>query len=422
VYWNEDEINFIDSLMMRKLTWKQIAERMTDKFNRPFSATACRVHIKRRKKRAVQKFEKVDYKENIEILADGTHKSDKLLRMSAEQSKDVDYLLSAHGYSKDSWEMVSAKNNIWNVYSKQDGIQTLYSSKITVKPKEQLFDISKIDEIFNNLNRTYKPRTKTYKPPKKPKMLELNISDLHLGKLCWSGDTNDTYDMSIAEERFFYIIDDVLEKTKHIPIEKSLFIWSNDFFHFDTITQTTTAGTHQDSDTRWAKMYNKGTEMLIKAIEQLTEIAPVETMYIGSNHDKMTAYYATKHIEAWYRQDKHVRVDSSPTSRKYYEYGNNLIEFTHGHNEGKRIGSTMEVEARQAWGRTSYHEVHAGHFHNDQVKTMDNGTVIRYSPSPTGTDVYHFEKGYVGAIKKGQSYLWDKETGLDLIIPTTIKV
>lgn len=359
------------------------------------------------------------YRSNSEILGDGSHKSDKLLKMSENESKDVNYLLKAHGYNNKCWELVSARSNIWNTNNKETGIETLYSSKIIVKPLTNITP-EKAVEIFNKLDRTYKFKEIKHTPKKSNKMLELNIADLHLGKLSWNGDSNDTYDMKIAEERFFYIIADVMYKTKHIDFDYILFIWSNDFFHFDNIAQTTTAGTQQDTDTRWAKMYNKGVEMLTQAIENLTRIAKVETIYIGSNHDKQTSYYAIKHIEAWFRKDENVKADARPISRKYHEYGNNLIQFTHGHNEGKRIGCTMEVEARQAWGRTVHHEVHAGHFHTDQVKTMPNGTVIRYSPSPSGTDVWHFEKGYTGSTKKGQSYVWDYDSGIDMIIPTTI--
>ncbi|MEM5592761.1 hypothetical protein AAHH67_15330 [Niallia circulans] len=90
--------------------------------------------------------EDIPYKETTEIMANGSHKSDKLLRMTSEQSKDVDYLLSAHGFDTKSWELVNAKNNIWNVHSKQDGVQTLYSSKITVKPRVNGFDYEKFLE------------------------------------------------------------------------------------------------------------------------------------------------------------------------------------------------------------------------------------------------------------------------------------
>ncbi|RKJ71127.1 hypothetical protein D7X33_22615, partial [Butyricicoccus sp. 1XD8-22] len=54
----------------------------------------------------------IKYKENTEILGDGSQKSDKLIEMSLEQSKNPDYLLEAHGFDTNEWELTSAKNSI----------------------------------------------------------------------------------------------------------------------------------------------------------------------------------------------------------------------------------------------------------------------------------------------------------------------
>ena len=95
--------------------------------------------------------EKLKYKSTEEICQDGTHKSDKLLRMDSNQSKDPRFLLEAHGFNADEWELLSAKNNIWNTYSKQDGINTLYSSKIVAKPKIKSFDLNWYKEQFKEI-------------------------------------------------------------------------------------------------------------------------------------------------------------------------------------------------------------------------------------------------------------------------------
>jgi RNase P protein component len=53
------------------------------------------------------------------------------------------------------WELISARNNIWNVYSKQDGVQTLYSSKIVVKPKVNGVSFEEIEKHFDNMLENY---------------------------------------------------------------------------------------------------------------------------------------------------------------------------------------------------------------------------------------------------------------------------
>ena len=96
-----------------------------------------------------------NYKSTTEINRDGTQTSDKLIIMSEEESKDVEFLLKSHGFAVKSWELISARNNIWNVYSKQDGVQTLYSSKITVKPRLDNISLEEIKEHFIELTNNY---------------------------------------------------------------------------------------------------------------------------------------------------------------------------------------------------------------------------------------------------------------------------
>lgn len=362
-----------------------------------------------------------NYKESVEIGRDGTYKSDKLLKMSEEESKNIEYLLKAHGFDIKDWELTSARNNIWNVYSKLDGVQQLYSSKITVKPRVDNISLQEIQEHLEEFSQRYKSPVHT--PSRysvKGKMLEVNIADLHLGKLAWLGETGENYDIKIAKERFFYILNDIITRTKHYKFEKILFVWTNDFFHYDTITVTTTAGTRQDSDVRWQKLYRLGIEMLIEGIDLLSQYAPVETFYTGSNHDKMTSFYAISELHAWYRNNPNVTISIDPRGRKYVEFGKCLIGFAHGDNEKKRIGSLMPIEAREAWGRTEFHEFHAAHFHKEKILDEENGIIVRYISSPTGTDAWHYDNGYVGAVRKAQSFVWDRRFGLTDILNSTI--
>lgn len=398
-----------------KGTYAEIAAVLTREFGVEFTSEGVRKRLKRVKNEAQAP---TGYKETVEILPDGTHKSDKLLRMSAEQSKDVNYLLKAHGYDVDAWELVSARNNIWNVYSKQDGIQTLYSSKITVKPKVKEFSLDDVKEIVTDLMANYKrPVYKPIRYSENGKLLEVNMSDLHLNKL---GYRNGEYDHKQAEDIFFYILNDILTRTENTKFEKILFIWSHDFFNIDNLIKATTGGTPQDTSTRFADMYKQGKRMLIQGIDLLRGFAPVETVQVGANHDRLTSYTMSEVIEAWFRNDPKVKIDNDPLSRKYIRYGRNLIGFSHGDKEKSRLGKLMPVEARKDWGETLYSEIHAAHLHSEQAVKEENGVIVRYLSSPSGTDNWHYESGYVGAVRKVQSFIWDKERGLLDILHTPI--
>ena len=242
-------------------------------------------------------------------------------------------------------------------------------------------------------------------------MLEVAICDLHLGKLCWHPETGSNYDYKIARKAYMEVIDDIYCRAKDKGIEKILFVCGSDFFHYDTIQVTTTAGTPQDSDLRWHKLYAIGTQMLVESIDKLSTIAPVEVLGIPGNHDKQTVFYAKHYLSGWYKDSDRVVVSDNLRTRTYIEYGKNLLGFSHGDKEGKRIFEAMHVETPAAWARTKHHEFHLGHYHHEKSEEK-SGVVVRHLSSFTGTDAFHFERGYVGAKRKCQSFLWDKERGL----------
>lgn len=100
-----------------------------------------------------------------------------------------------------------------------------------------------------------------------------------------------------------------------------------------------------------------------------------------------------------------------------------MIGFSHGAEEGKRIHKLMQTEAREAWGRTKYHEFHLAHIHSEKaVESIaeDGGLIIRYVSSVTGTDSWHSESGFVGAVKKAQNFIYDREKGLVEILNTVV--
>ena len=360
-----------------------------------------------------------NYKEIEEIKPDGSHISDKLVYMAESDKKDPNFLLEAHGYDSKEWKLSTAKNSLWNARSKEDGVLTLYSSRIVAKPKDGTeIDFEDIKEGIKSIMKDFKP--KSYIPTRYKtdgKLLELNISDLHLNKM---GYVKGEYDSELAEKIFFHIINDVLTRTEEFEFEKILFIWSHDFFNVDGLTGTTTAGTPQSTNMRYSDMYKKGMKMLVEGIDIIKKVAPVETVQVGANHDRLTSYTMSEVLNAWFRDDENVTIDNDPLSRKYKRFGKCLIGFSHGDKEKRKLGKLMPMEVREDWGETYYSEIHAGHLHSEQAVKEENGVIVRHLSSPSGTDNWHFESGWIGSIPKAQSFIWDKELGLTDIIHTPL--
>lgn len=412
------------------IDWQEIC----DKYNLPMSADTLRkangtifggafiaeyFQNKIENTKSVEDIQK-SYTIETSINKDGTYSSNRLLIMNETEAKDPDFILNAHGFDTGCWKIISARNNIRQVISKQDGVVTLYASFITVKPTVDL-TLAQIESFYQELLEKYpSPNIKRLKSCEDGFLLEVPVEDVHFGKLSLAEDVAEPYNYNLAKERFGFVIDDIIQSVSNMNIEKIIFPIGSDFFHIDNANSTTTAGTKQNSDLSPQLIFKYGLECLIENIIKLSVVAPIEVFCINGNHDFLSSYHAICSLQCYFHNNENVIVNTETSPRKYIEFGQCLIGFSHGDKEKKRIEGLMQIEAREAWGRTKYHEFHLGHLHSEQTKEV-NGLIIRNLSSITGADLWHHNSGYVGAVKKCQSFIWDKNYGLKQILITTIK-
>lgn len=426
------------------MNWKAEAERLYQKHGREWSVIASEMmslfpdlkHFEVKEKirayiRCSPLFKQMKaddfHRSSVEYKADGSIISEKFIIVRDGDEMTPEYIIEAHGLKPSAWEIISYKNNFWNSQIKGGAKQISYQSKLTVRPRRGGIDLSEVDKHFAALER------KQFVPPAvKPVtgtlMAEVNIADIHLGKLCWHGDTPENYDYKIARDLFYQLIAKIAGELKNRPIEYVTFVWTHDWFNSDNEEKTTTAGTPQDTDVREKKLFNVGVEMLVRSVEMLERIAPVKIFYVRSNHDEVSGYHALKYLEAWFRQDPNVQIDTDAYPRKYQLYGNTLIGYCHGDKENdrgtrekaSRIASLMPIEAADLWGKSKYREMHAAHLHSEQMIAEINGVIVRRVSSPTALDAWHTQTGFMGAVRKAQTFLYDKSSGLLHVINTPV--
>lgn len=356
------------------------------------------------------------------INKDGTYSSNKLLAMNEAESKDPDYLLKAHGFDTSCWKIISARNNIRQVISKQDGVVTLYASFITVKPiSEKDLPLSKIEEFFNNLDRKYSLPTlkenQSYVDGNK--LLLIDIADLHMNLQSSIFTTGNEYNCDIAEQLFFYVIEDILTRTKDYNFEEIVFCVGGDMLNGDNLSGSTTKGTAQTSDVHYYDAYERLCAMTIKAIDLLKERCKVNVIYVMGNHDELTGFKLAKYIDAWFRNEDRVSVDYQPLARKYKLYGNTLFCFAH---DGKvqKLPAIIADEARQYWSQAETVEVFLQHLHTEQVLLEDNNIRIQRLPTISGRSKWSSDKGY-SSKRQCKSFVFDADDGLTDVLYTPIR-
>ena len=388
--------------------------------------TGIRIHLKH--KQELGKDRDAGEMEEVIIKADGSQTTTRMLLLSEEEKLDPVHIMELMGYDSLQWEVVSCKTrrNYWDVTVKNADKQPQKSTNhafmvtITVKPIQKIITKDIVADVFKSL---VPPKLDKVKYMSGGQLLELPIVDFHFGLMAWREETGEDYDLKIAEQLYKDTINDIISRINAygLKIERIVFPIGQDFFNSDTITNTTTRGTILDSDSRWAKMYRKGVELLVWSIEQLRHIAPVDVIQIPGNHDKMLSYCALITLDAYYKNIDSVFVDISPKPRQYIQYGKCLIGFAHGADEKQKIKHLMQVEAPKMWGETKFREFHLGHIHHEEVEEI-GGVIFRSIATMKRTDAWETEMGYVGSTHKCQAFVWDKEKGKVLTIDSVQEV
>ena len=323
------------------------------------------------------------------------------------------------------WEVERVVVNGWDVTMK---LKSTAGDKPVTKRNHQIkvFLRRKITESMADAASALLDRMKKHAPKYKsitfkkvadPHLLEISVFDVHFGKLAWGRETEVNYDLHIAEKVYAEAVEDLLSKTNGYNVERILFPIGQDFFHVDNQQNTTVNNTPQDTDGRLAKIFAAGCMACVNAIDTMSQIAPVDVLWSPGNHDRTTSWFLTAYLSAWYRNNKQVNIDLSPKLRKYYQYGTTLLGFTHGDEEKHSdLPAVMAAEAKELWALTSHHEWHLGHLHKKKEMRYSAGDTfvgvpVRILPSLSGTDYWHYKKGYVKTHRAAEAYLWSKQKG-----------
>jgi hypothetical protein len=371
-------------------------------------------------------FEEPGMRESLDGTAELTSEPGRIM--------SLDELLARFKVDRNAWDVERHIINKYEQAAKVDDdikVTELFQVKAWLRRNPAVDTMRAIrDEVIADMRR-HAPKYPKYPNPRKvadAHMLEVSAFDLHIGKLAWGDEVDgENYDSKIAEELLLAAVDDLLQKASGFPIERILFPVGNDLLHTDTPENTTTRGTRQDVDTRPLAMFCRARDAMVKAIDRLMLVAPVDVIVVPGNHDRENALRLGVVLDAWYRNTDRVHVDASPTLRKYVTYGVSLLGYTHGSEEKPNdLPLLMAQERPREWAVALHKEWHTGHLHKRKevrhtAGDTFGGVVVRILPSLAGTDAWHHAQGYTKGIRAAEAYLWSEQGGYAGHFSTTVQ-
>ena len=192
----------------------------------------------------------------------------KFIDYSGSEITTLEDLVDTVGVNLDFWDVKSFRASTWQDFNGD----TKYAVRAS-------FDQSKgaRDKVREEFIRDVIKHAPKYKPVKYPKAkskekvaYEVNLPDLHLGKLSWGKEVGHKYDVNIAKDIYVQTVDRLLAYSQNFHIDKIIFPIGNDLLNSEGLTSATTKGTPQQDDVRWQRSFTMCREMLVEVIDTLT--------------------------------------------------------------------------------------------------------------------------------------------------------
>jgi hypothetical protein len=120
---------------------------------------------------------------------------------------------------------------------------------------------------------------------------------------------------------------------------------------------------------------------------------------IIGNHDEELAMALKFQMHAYWRNEKRVTIEMSPSDTWFFEFGKVMLMATHGHNMPPvKMIPYMSAREPEMWGRTLCRRALHGHFHSKSVIECLGGKVEGFS-NLAPNDAWHASKGYLSELE-----------------------
>lgn len=380
INWTEQEIDRLKALVSEGKTNKEIASILSSEHGREFS----KISVKSKRQRLKETKPPRVNSSQTEIKSDGTQTHQIKVRMTEEQSKNPDYVLQAHGYSPDSWELIQATNNIWEQNNREDGLIQLYQSKIVVRPRVAEFNASAFTELIE---------------PVKLAAIKTGDRNLFIGLADWHFGITKLEDL---QDKLAMIVDIVSKGYKQIVIGQL-----GDLFHSSQIKKSVTmAGTQLDDVDMVTAIKDARSFFDVLITECARHSLKVTVEHAGGNHSENLEYMFLLYLEAKYPD---IKVNYHNKYRQAFMLDNVAIMITHGqYGKRKDLPMLFATEFSDIWSKATTREIITGHFHTQQTNDYQ-GVIHRQLGTIKPNDNYEIENGWTMGKKVLQLFEYDSE-------------
>lgn len=252
--------------------------------------------------------------------------------------------------------------------------------------------------------------------------LVYNLQDLHFGKQRYDSTTDiEQY----KEELINSARRGIRRAAMSASIQKVYLVVGGDLSHVDTYEGTTTKGTPQDLVCNPEQIEDYCEKFIVALVDLARQLGvTVELVPCYGNHDRRSSLSIYRYCQAWFKDAEQVVTPKDWHDRVYRRWRDHFFLFTHNDMTKKQFRKLPQIaigEARDMVAQSQFTTVFTGHLHEELSQMDDAGFKYYQAPSPSDTDRYHSQNGYVGSRDAIQGVLLFDSHPEDLIVNTAVK-
>lgn len=237
-------------------------------------------------------------------------------------------------------------------------------------------------------------------------------NDWHIGMFAWGRETERNWDTKIAERTIGNSMRELILRSP--PSAQAVILVGGDLLHADSQeNRTAKSGNALDVDGRFQKVVAAANRLLVHTIGWAAGVHErVLVRVLKGNHDEHAAIAAAHFLQAYYRDEPRVVVDTDPSLFWWHRFGQVMLGSTHGHTiKPEQMAGIMAARRPEWWGETKHRYAHTFHLHHKRVIAHEEGGVMtEVHQAPIPQDAWHYGAGYLSG-RSLQSITYHKDHG-----------
>lgn len=334
-----------------------------------------------------------------EDLTKGTAQVEALV---GQEIRTLDELVTKCNIDLTKWQITKWIQNFWN---------NKYQVKVFLSPKDEK---NVFQENFVEFLKTYQAPAPLPQPTIDPIEMDkvfvnqgvtgsdyisvkgcliINKQDLHFDKYDITGNN----DIKARFRSYEESVNRIVKKAElSYLLSDIVYLIGSDEFNSEW-TGTTTKGTPQknliDYHNGFAAICNHEVHVINKLCKPGRK---VKVLYMPGNHDEYVGWHLITWLATYFKDNRAVEFDVSPSYRKYAKFGTTAMMFNHGDVvKPQKLASIFPQEFKELWSTCDYQYIFTGDKHHEMSLDIDGILFYQLTQGSNAKSLWDDKNGFI---------------------------